>query len=398
MRFETRDDYLRWLRDEWAGDKWEHLPGYSPAKVGTLAQEYAKFEKPEKSCLKESFGTYHTEVLEPWVGSKFFSGARPRIGLYLREYPLPCLDRTSGLLPGHAGLERLPATVMDESVRAVLDGNLAYRTIDRALVCCLAIVETTFGVSFAKNLHDFVEHVVFADWVRPFAMFKNHHGAAFDGKLSKRSWHRREMYEFAGPLFATEVGSERLDLDIIIVMGLDMFQHGFAHLGKYAVWPPLSGPKFHTLRGPPDQGWKSSRPRLLVLPHPAAREFDDALERLGVDVESDAKERQSALLDDLSSRLREIIPTEVITLRKRFRRFSPHGRPSIYLHLQKSRIIFKTTLTRHDTVQWVENWVKQQKPFEWRRPEKNNNICIGIPNSVSVEAVDALFNCLESVL
>jgi hypothetical protein len=313
--FNTEDEYLRWLRKKWVGNEWKHLDGYARDKVQARAQRYADFGKESKG-LKQSFNSYHTQVLEPWVGSKFFSGARPRIGLYLREYPLPCLDRTRGLLPGHAGRTKLPTSVMDESVREVLRGNTAYRTIEWALKGCRDIVERTFGERFAGDLSNFTDHVVFADWVRPFAMFKNFRGGEFDGKLSKSSCHTAEMYGFAGKLFVQEVGRNGLNLDMIVVMGLGMSEYAVEYLPEYDVWPHHDR-AFRTLSGPPGQNWKDSRRRLLVLPHPIVPQFSVALKRLGADVESDVdvvEKRQKTLLEALSKGLRKIIlPKETVT-------------------------------------------------------------------------------------
>jgi hypothetical protein len=143
---------------------------------------------------------------------------------------------------------------------------------------------------------------------------------------------RRNMYEFAGPLFAEEVGPEALNLNIIIVMGLVMFEHVSECLEDCAIWPPRHG-TFRTLRVRPDHAWKSNSRRLLVLPHPVVPQFRHAVNALGGDVESGEtlvingrlppakelrftpgnEEQQRALLDNLSERLQEVLtPVNIV--------------------------------------------------------------------------------------
>jgi hypothetical protein len=268
--FTRADEYLGWLRTVWASKNWEHLPGYSRLKVADLAQRYSHLSKPEAAeGLLASFASYHDEVLEPWIGSAFFGPERPRIGVYLREYPLPCLDRKEKRLrPGHGGTQKLPVNVMGESIQAVLDGSSAYKTLRGALDGALKIVQAEFGLDFEDDLEEFAKHTVFADWVRPFAMFMTPMGDEFPERLSKSSWHRREMYEFGSSLFAEEIGTTRLNLDIVIVMGLGMFEYPAAKLKDCTVWPPRSGRRFMTLTTRP-ASWPEGSRKVLVLPHPA---------------------------------------------------------------------------------------------------------------------------------
>jgi hypothetical protein len=382
----SSDEYRRWLSRVWSAREWETLPGYSRDEVRARRDRYLEMRKAGAG-LAPSFDAYHDEVLQPWVGEEFFS-SRPRVGIYLREFPLPCLDRTPGLLPGHEGRSALPAEVMRESVEAVMSGNRAYRTVAGALEGSRKVLETCFGLELS-SLEEMMSRVVFADWVRPFAMFSDDGGGEFEQELSKRSCHTKEMYELAGKKFAEEL--EVLSLDLVVVMGLGYFDLAWGCLEDCLVWPEQERGAFRTLRGPPPDSFRSSPgTKVMVLPHPATNYFQVALERLGA-AESGGGHDPSdgyspgALFDDegLEHVLRafeDALGPAIVQDREksRYRRMSWKGASSVYVQREGGGWTIKS---------------KDPAPadFSWKiRSERDHPTCVHVPDGTSAEEVRRL--------
>jgi hypothetical protein len=263
--------YLTWLADNWSkarlariveprgSHKGESL--YTDAAIEALAERYSKLENYTDSVgssLKNSLST----VLQPYLPPQ-----QTKIGIYFRDWPVPCFDRKAALAPVECGGAVVPANIMCGAIERVLSNERRYVTLSRGLRAAHEVVKS-LDRECPDDFEVYVLGCVVGDLVKLQALFKGVDGSDFQKSLSKRSCHSWGMYEFAGNVFAEELNM--LQLKTVI---------GF---GSESVWKPaLESMKnvwrIHIVKDNKVMGVPNSDLKFYLLPHPQA--FGGALQR-----------------------------------------------------------------------------------------------------------------------
>jgi hypothetical protein len=261
--------YQKWLTDTWSIKNLESIVEtrgknngkklYTVEAVSKLADRYGALDNYTDSVglsLRSSLST----VLQPYLPPQ-----PTKIGIYFRDWPVPCCDRKTGLAPEECGGAVVPTHIMSDSIGHLFQRESLYVTLSRGLRAAHEIAKKQSQVG---DFPTFVRNSVVGDLVKIQALFKNVDGALFDGALSKRSCHTWGMYEFAGRLFAQEI--EQLQLTIVIGFGSEyVWQSALESMKKD--WC------IHIAKKNVVVGAQGSNKTFYLLPHPMA--FGDALQK-----------------------------------------------------------------------------------------------------------------------
>jgi hypothetical protein len=264
----SEDEYLAWLGTTWGAERLATIAEprgkrrgerlYTDVSVAALAEAYARL--PGAPAVRESLAEVLTNVLRPRI-----PGGRPRVGIYFRDWPIPCTDKPA-FAPEERGDARVPPDIMARSIdRAFARGGGRYRTLHGGFDAAHAVARH-LGWEVECGVEGFVRGAVVGDLVKIQALFRGANGTPFEAALSKSSCHSWGMYEFAGTAFA-----EELDL-----LGLSLvFGYGSPVLWGRAL-TELQKRKWRVVvASSPDAAQEASsapdRRRFILLPHPRAR-------------------------------------------------------------------------------------------------------------------------------
>jgi hypothetical protein len=276
--------YEKWLRAAWSKARLAAIVEprgrqrgrslYSRVELDELVQKYSKLSG-STAASRESLRTALDTILTPYI-PKSPNG----VGVYLREWPLPCGVSQPAIAPEERGDAVVPSNIMSGAVERVIAKPTLYRTMHDALSAA-SRVSRHFGMHTHSSLESFARGAVVGDLVKVQALYADIGGKRFTADLGKRSCHTLGMYQFAGRLLPDEL--ELLGVEFVVAFASQVFwgpaREALAECG-WITYRPVDGtgkplPSREAFLPPRKSGKRG--PTFILLPHPQAR--GNALEK-----------------------------------------------------------------------------------------------------------------------